>query len=241
MIRLLTSVQTVLFVIGATYDLFNKHFVLLFSVFGILITLFGIAGPGILYFQQHFKFKSEIKRMHGDFKKLESEMERSANEIFETKQKMISDNEDMMHRIEKQREDLKEDIEKERKALKSEIEKTKQELYDISSDIHMKLGVVLSKMFKKDNKVEDIMPDIIDVIVIAMLFSLKSSKSNDIKEYSSAINFIYSVIKTTPNVIPKIEKSTTGILQEILGYDVIKNDIDSSNKLLEIINKLKKT
>lgn len=51
----------------ATYDLFNKHFVLLFTVFGVLISVFGIVIPLVFYFYQQNMFNGKIKILEQKF------------------------------------------------------------------------------------------------------------------------------------------------------------------------------
>lgn len=54
----------------ATYDLFNKHFVLLFTVFGVLISVFGIVIPLVFYFYQQNVFKDKIEEVNGRVKNM---------------------------------------------------------------------------------------------------------------------------------------------------------------------------
>ncbi len=122
---------------------------------------------------------------------------------------------------------------KEQQKLKDEIKKLFQETYSASTNIYLDIAIVLTKTFK--DKIEEVVPDVINIIVIAIQYAIKTKDPDDIKPITDLIEFIHTIIKDKQDIRKDINKDSIDLLQILMQDDAIKNDKETYQKCIEII------
>lgn len=128
---------------------------------------------------------------------------------------------------------LKEEIKEQQKELNEKIEKANQETYSASADIYMDIALVLSKVYK--NSIKDVFPDIINSIVVAIQYAIKTKDPDNIKHLPGFIDFVHTILKYNQTTRKDIDNVTIELLQILMQDDAIKNDKTTYQKCIEII------
>lgn len=128
---------------------------------------------------------------------------------------------------------LKEEVKEQRKKLEKEIEEANQETYSTSADIYLDIAIVLIKTFQ--GKTNDIFPDIINAVIIAIQYAIKSKDGDDMNKIHNLVSFVHSTVNKNQNMRKQINKDSIDLLQILMQDDAIKNDEATYQKCIEII------